>query len=92
MEFLQDYMMPVVVGICLVVGWIVKHWIKDVDNKWIPTICTVLGAVLGIWVNNWAVTPEAILGGAVSGLASTGLHQLVTQALNKNNTTTSETK
>ena len=35
-EFLSEYMIPVIVGICLGVGYIVKHWIEDVDNKIIP--------------------------------------------------------
>lgn len=85
MEFLNEYMIPVVIGVCLVIGYIVKKWVNDVDNKWIPTIVTVLGALLAIWINNWAVTPDIILSGAVSGLASTGLHQLFTQFIEKNN-------
>lgn len=83
-EFLSDYMIPVIVGICLVVGFIVKHWIKDVDNKIIPTLCAVLGVLLAVWVNWGNVTPEVILMGLVSGLASTGLHQAFSQFLTKN--------
>ena len=30
MEFLNEYMLPVVLGICLCVGYVVKKWIKDV--------------------------------------------------------------
>lgn len=37
-SFLSEYMIPVIVGICLCVGWIVKQWVKDVDNRYIPTI------------------------------------------------------
>ena len=84
MEFLNEYMMPVVLGICLVVGYIVKKWISDVDNKYIPTIVTVLGAFLAVWINNWAITAEIILSGLVTGAASTGLHQLFTQFIEKN--------
>ena len=40
--FLTEFMVPVIVGICLCVGYVVKKWIKDVDNKYIPTICAVL--------------------------------------------------
>ena len=83
MEFLNDFMIPVIVGICLVVGYIVKHWIKDVDNKIIPTLCAVLGGLLAIWMNWGNITPEVVLGGLVSGLASTGLHQALTQLINK---------
>ena len=84
MEFLNEFMMPVVLGICLVIGWIVKKWIADIDNKYIPTIVTVLGAVLAVWITGWSVTPEIILSGLITGAASTGLHQLFTQFIEKN--------
>lgn len=85
MEFLNEFMMPVVLGICLVIGWIVKKWIADIDNKYIPTIVTVLGAVLAVWFNGWVVTPEIILSGLITGAASTGMHQLFTQFIEKKN-------
>lgn len=79
MEMLNVYVSPIILGICLVVGYIVKHWLKDVDNKIIPTAVTILGVLLAVWLNGWAVTPEVILNGALSGLASTGMHQLLKQ-------------
>lgn len=79
LSFLADFMIPVIVGICLCVGYVVKKWIKDVDNKYIPTICAILGAILAIWMNEWSITPSIILSGLFSGLASTGLHQLFKQ-------------
>lgn len=79
MEMLNNYLVPIIVAACLLIGYIVKMWIKDVDNKWIPTIVTIAGALLAV-VTNWgSVTLEAVVGGALSGLASTGLHQLFKQ-------------
>lgn len=78
-SFLTEYMVPVIVGLCLCVGYVVKHWIKDVDNKIIPTLCAFLGVLVAVWVNWGNITPETLLAGLVSGLASTGLHQAVTQ-------------
>ena len=43
MEFLNEYMIPEIVGICLVVGYIIKHWIKDADNKKLVPIEITLG-------------------------------------------------
>lgn len=83
MEFLTEFMVPVIVGICLCAGYIVKHWIKDIDNKIIPTLCAVLGVVVAVWINWGNITPEVILSGLASGLASTGLHQAIKQYLNK---------
>ena len=83
LSFLTEYMIPVVVGLCLCAGYIVKRWIKDVDDKLIPTLCAVLGLLLAVWINWGNITPEAILSGVVSGLAATGLHQAFHQLLNK---------
>lgn len=83
MEFLNEYMIPVIMGICLMVGYIVKHWIKDADNKIIPTVCAIVGLVVAIWINLDNITPEVILSGLASGLASTGLHQAFKQLIDK---------
>ena len=74
LSFISSYFVPVVMGACLATGYVVKKWIKDVDNKYIPTIVFVEGAVLNCVVNS-NVTVETIVGGAICGLASTGLHQ-----------------
>lgn len=81
LSFLSTYTIPVIVIICLCVGFVIKKWIKDVDNKYIPTICSILGIFLAIWINSWRITPESISCGLVSGLASTGCHQLLKQLL-----------
>ena len=82
-SILTEYMVPVIVGLCLCVGYIVKHWVKDVDNKIIPTLCAALGVLVAVWMNWGNITPGVILSGLASGLASTGLHQAITQYLNK---------
>lgn len=69
-----DYMNIVVVLACLLVGYIAKHWVQDVDNKWIPTVVCVLGIVLQFTIAG--VSVENFVIGGISGLASTGLHQL----------------
>lgn len=81
--FLTEYLVVVIAGICLCVGFVVKKWIKDVDNKFIPTICAVLGLLLAVWMNGWTVTPSIVLSGLFSGLASTGLHQAFTRLIEK---------
>lgn len=78
MEVLQEYIVPVTMAICVCVGYLVKKWIKDIDNKWIPTICAVLGVVINVWTAG-EITPAVLLGGLASGLAATGLHQMTTQ-------------
>lgn len=78
LNFMSEFMAPVIVGICLCVGYIVKKWVKDLDNKFIPTICAVLGVLLAFWMHG-SFTADTILTGLFSGLASTGLHQMFKQ-------------
>ena len=84
MEFLTEYSVPVIVGICLCVGFILKNVITtDKINKFIPLIVTVIGVVVNAWLNAWTVTPDILLSGMFSGLASTGMHQLFKQFIEK---------
>lgn len=83
MEFLNDYLVLIVVGICLCVGYVIKNLIPtDAVNKFIPLIMAVLGVGLNVWIN-FAVTPEVILGGLLSGLASTGMYEMFAQFIKK---------
>ena len=87
MEFLNDYLVLIVIGICLCVGYVMKHLIPtDKVNKFIPLTMAALGVILNVWLNGWAFTPEILLGGLASGLASTGMHQVFAQFIEKNNT------
>ena len=84
--FLDGYIVIVVVLICLCVGYVLRNIIPtDKINKFIPLIMAVLGLFLNIWMNSWSVTPEIVLGGLASGLASTGLHQVFKQLIEHNN-------
>lgn len=84
--FLDGYIVIVVVLICLCVGYVLRNIIPtDKINKFIPLIMAVLGLFLNIWMNSWSVTPEIVLGGLASGLASTGLHQVFKQLIERNN-------
>ena len=73
-EFLTEYFVPVIVGICLCVGYVVKTSVP-VDNKYIPAINAVLGLLLAVWIHVPDITPEVILSGLFSGLAATGLYE-----------------
>ena len=84
MEMFSTYIIPVILGICLVVGYIVKNY-TGADNRVIPAVVTLLGVALAVWMNWPAITPEIVLGGAVSGLASTGMHQMFRQWIENGN-------
>lgn len=76
MEILQPYVVLVVVAICLVVGYVIKHSLDFIPNKYIPLIMAVLGVIINVWSNGWVFTPDILLGGLASGLASTGAFEM----------------
>ena len=76
MEILNDYIVVLVMAICLAIGYIIKHFLP-MDNKWIPLIMGCLGVLINVWVNAWGFTPEVLLGGLASGLAATGAFEMV---------------
>ena len=83
MEFMNDYMILIVVGICLCVGYVLKNLVpSDKVNRFIPLTMAVLGIVINVWLNAFAFTPEILLAGMISGLASTGMHQAFKQFIN----------
>lgn len=74
-SFLTKYAVPIIVGICLCIGYVIKNIVtSEKVNKYIPLIMAILGVGLNIWIN-MDFTPAILLGGLISGLASTGLHQ-----------------
>lgn len=77
---------PAIVVICYLVGFTCKKIGNATLDKFIPSICGAIGAILGIVIfltipnfipaDNWAV---AIAIGIVSGFASTGINQIYKQ-------------
>lgn len=84
MEFLENYFQFVIIGVCLCIGYIIKNIITtDAPNRFIPLILGIIGIAMSVWINGFALTPEIILSGLVSGLASTGMHQIFKQFIEK---------
>lgn len=83
MEFITQYVVAIVLAICLCLGYIIKHSISFIPNKYIPLIMAIAGIILNIWISGWRFTPEILLGGMASGLASTGTYELVRNIFDK---------
>lgn len=77
MEILSQFVVVIVLGICLALGYVIKNSLDFIPNKYIPLIMAVTGVILNVWVNGWIFTPGVLLGGLASGLASTGAFELV---------------
>ena len=69
--------------ICYLAAQAVKA--TNLDNKWLPVICGVLGGILGVvglyWIPEYPAQDiiTAIAVGIMSGLAATGVNQVYTQ-------------
>lgn len=77
MEILSQYVVVIVLAICLALGYIIKHSLDFIPNKYIPLIMAVVGVFLNVWLSGLIFTPEILLGGLASGLASTGAFELI---------------
>lgn len=82
-SMLNEYLVLVVLGICLCVGYVIKHSLDFIPNKYIPLIMLVLGTLINILMNLNNIDATVILAGMFSGLASTGLHQVFSKLINK---------
>lgn len=82
MEILSQYVVLVILAICLCLGYIMKHSLKFINNDYIPLILGVIGVILNVWLNAGVFTPEILLGGLASGLASTGAFEFVKNITN----------
>lgn len=81
-SMLNNYLVLIVVGICLCVGYVIKHSLDFIPNKYIPLIMLTLGTIVNILMNINSINAEVVLAGMLSGLASTGLHQVFSKFIN----------
>ena len=72
-----------ITAICYLAAQAVKA--TNLDNKWLPVICGVLGGILGVvglyWIPEYPAQDiiTAIAVGIMSGLAATGVNQVYKQ-------------
>ena len=80
MEFISEYISVIALVAALCVGYILKNLVPNEEvNKFIPLIAAVVGMVICLWEAEWIATPETVVMGIVSGLASTGLYEAFKQ-------------
>lgn len=83
-NFLLNYINPLILGICLLVGYVLKTAFDKFPNRYIPLSALTLGTIIAITINFKAgISPEIVLGGMISGLASTGLYEMLRNLLEK---------
>lgn len=82
--FLTDYVNLLTLGICLCVGFALKTAFPKFNNQYIPLLALVLGCIINVLISmDTGINAQVILGGMISGLASTGLYEMMRNLLNK---------
>lgn len=85
LTFLLEYIDIVNLGICLCIGFALKY-AKIFDrfgNQYIPLSMLLLGCIIGIITHLGNINAAVILGGMISGLASTGLYEMMRNLIEK---------
>lgn len=84
LNYIMGYINPLILGICLLIGYVLKTAFHRFPNRYIPLAALTLGTGISIIMNYPnAISAEIILGGMISGLASTGFYEMLRNLLHK---------
>ena len=84
LNFLMDYINPVILGICLLAGYVIKTAIPAIKNRYIPLAALAMGTIIAILINmSSGINAEVIISGMTSGLASTGFYEMLRNLIDK---------
>ena len=78
LAYLNEMISPVAMGLALVIGFLIKYAVTNEEiNRFIPIICAVVGVIVVACVDIplGSFSVYSVLGGAISGLAATGLFE-----------------
>ena len=90
-SFVVQYAVFPIAAICFGIGYIIKHFITVIPNKFIPIILACFGLILNLAFNGFNFTFEVIVTGIGSGLVATGSFEAVRNlAQKKDKTETAE--
>lgn len=84
-SFLLDYIDIVTLGICVCIGFALKYAkiFEKFGNQYIPLSMLILGCIIEIIVNIGNINAVVILSGMISGLASTGLYEMMRNLIDR---------
>ncbi|WP_236354988.1 phage holin family protein [Konateibacter massiliensis] len=85
LTFLTQYIDMVTLGLCLCLGYAIKtaKLFEKFGNQYIPLTMLIIGVIIALIGNIGKIDATIVLGGMVSGLASTGLYELLRNLLDK---------
>lgn len=72
-ETMSMYIVPVIVVVCLLLGFFLKHGFSKLPNDFIPAILAVIGVLVSAW-HYETFNLNVFITGLVSAAAACGLH------------------
>ncbi len=82
LSYLFEYVNLLTLGICLCVGFALKTAFAGFPNKYIPLAALTMGCIINILISlETGINAVVVLGGMISGLASTGLYEMLRNLL-----------
>lgn len=81
LNLIQTLISPIIVIACVTLGYLIKTSKNKILNSFIPIILALTGALCNVWYTG-NLEFQIILGGAISGLAATGVYEGFTNMLN----------
>ena len=81
MAEIQQYLSPVIMGLCLLLGNTIKTSVPKIPNNYIPLALGLIGAILMVALNGLSV--QNLIVGLVSGLSATGVQQIKKELTNE---------
>ena len=83
LTFLLQLVDPIILGICLLTGYVLKTAFDNFPNRFIPLASMSMGTIIALIILlNAGINAEVVLGGMISGLAATGMYELLRNLLN----------
>lgn len=84
LEILEQYVVVITAAFVVAVVQAVKSLIpEELQKKYLPAAAALLGLGFNIVVANFVITPLVVVQGLASGLAGTGLYELIKDIANK---------
>ena len=84
LSYLFEFIDPIILGICLLLGYALKNAFENFPNRLIPLTAMIVGLTFSVVMNLAnGITADVVLGGMISGLASTGLYEMLRNLINK---------
>ena len=87
-NLLCQYAVFPVALVCFGVGYVIKHYITKLPNKFIPLILACLGLLLNLAINGFSFSFDIVITGIASGLVATGSFEMIRNLAEKQKTET----